>query len=242
MKRILSLILALLLCCGFIVSCEKEEAPLESESSSSSSTESSSSSSESSSSSSVESSSSSSTESSSSSSESSSSAIDNSQKQPEILNNVTPEYFNAYTAYINFYRFNVEEGVTIVSTYEEYLKYLFLMPNETFEGITEETFESNFVVLINYVEGYIRDLDIYYNNFQKVENSYFLTCNLVSQKGRLFDQMLEPYIDVCVIPRALCQDDIASIELKIMWKEYKFEGEMYNSSCEVRTYLRNGNR
>ena len=229
MKRILSLVLALLLCCGFIVSCEKEEAPLESESSSSSS--------ESSSSSSVESSSSSSTESSSSSSESSSSAIDNSQKQPEILNNVTPEYFNAYTAYIDFYRFNVEEGVTIVSTYEEYLKYLFLMPNEMFEGITEETFESNFVVLINYVEGYVRDLDIYYNNFQKVENSYFLTCNLVSQKGRLFDQALDPYIDVCVIPRALCQDDIASIELKIMWKEYKFEGEMYNSSCEVRTYL-----
>ena len=37
MKRILSLILALLLCCGFIVSCEKEESPLESESSSSSS-------------------------------------------------------------------------------------------------------------------------------------------------------------------------------------------------------------
>ena len=35
MKRILSLILALLLCCGFVVSCEKEETPSESESSSS---------------------------------------------------------------------------------------------------------------------------------------------------------------------------------------------------------------
>ena len=220
MRKILALILALLLCVG-LIACNNEEANLGSSSSLDSSSDASSS--------------------------AKPSTNDDKQKQPkkEILDNVTLESLGFYTSYIssvesstpNDYYHTSEERAKVVSSYEEFLSYVSNNHTDILRHINEETFENNFVVLISGQEGHIRVENVYYSDFEKFDEYYTLTYNYLYEENRCLQMMVEKYSDVCVIPRTLCQDDISSIELKIIRKDYKFEGEIYNSICEVTTYL-----
>ena len=228
MKRILSLVLALLLCCGFIVSCEKEEAPLESESSSSSS--------ESSSSSSVESSSSSSTESSSSSSESSSSSSVESSSSSELLSDGKltyddrgfPVFFsppNAYTYY------NVTEkekadsagecyDTWVFDNYEAYCS--FISQYASIGEITEDMLNEHFLVVV-YRREDIRWTENYsYHSFKAGER-----CSLVLEYTDYGTEHTDDeyffHFDIVLVPRSECDGSPLDIDVDLrrhihLWK------------------------
>ena len=243
MKKLLVLIL--LVCILFIASCgvyEGESSSSSDESSCISSTEPSSEATSSDESSTTESSSQEPTSESSSSSDNSS-TDDGAENQPkkEILSGVTPEWFNAYKAYTDKYYHNLGDENTyvtitqVISSYDELNEYVYDSTIKEMK-ITESLFEDNFIILIAGV-WHERTEDVYYNDFKKVNGYYTLTYNLVSW-GQEFCDVLYPVADVCVIPKSLCKDDLSTIQVKIVTKEYKFEtGEKYNSDCEVITYL-----
>ena len=241
MKRLLALILALLLCLG-VVSCgvyEGESSSSSDESSCISSAEPSSEATSSDESSTTESSSQEPTSESSSSSDNSS-TDDGAENQPkkEILSGVTKGSLSAYSSLLDCAYFVVEDGITVASTYDDFLKCVNPSCSEGVEGIEEKTFEDNFIVLIKGTSGHIRQESVYYNNFKKVGDNYILTYNLVYEKGQLVSPMEYPYVDACIIPRSLCADDLTRIQVKIERKEYLFEiGKIFNSDCEVITYL-----
>ncbi len=239
MKRLLALILSLLVCLG-LVSCgvyEDEKSNSNNESSCVSSTESSS----------QEPTNETTTSDESSSSESSSQEsstendLDELYPKKEILSGVTPEWFNAYKAYTDKYYHNLGDENTyvtitqVISSYDELNEYVYASTIEEMQ-ITESLFDDNFIILIAGV-WHVRTEDVYYNDFKKVNDNYTLTYNLVSW-GQEFMEALYPFADICVIPKSLCEDDLSTIQVKIVTKEYKFEtGEKYNSDCEVLTYL-----
>ena len=176
----------------------------------------------------------------SSSSSDNSSTDDGAENEPkkENLSGVTEESLNAYSSLLDCTCFTVENGITVVSTYDDFLKCVIPSCGEGVESIEEKTFEDNFIVLIKGISGHIRDESVYYNDFEKVGDNYILTYNLVYEKGQLVSPMEYPYVDACIIPRSLCADDLTRIQVKIQIKKYLFEiGKIFNSDCEILTYL-----
>ncbi len=157
-----------------------------------------------------------------------------------ILDGVTCEYFDAYNAFLDKYQYSTpsinigEQHAKVIFNYEDFLKGVTL--ENIFEIITEATFDDYFVIVISGRTPVIRSEDIYYTDFKEENDCYTITYNRVYSKKQNFSPAESGYTDVCIIPKSLCNNTTLT-EIKIINKAYVFEGQNYNSSCEVRTYL-----
>lgn len=228
MKKILSMLLTLIMCLGMLVSCGNEES-----SSSQSETKS-------------ESSSESIVQSEFTGEESKSEIPSETQSETilddNVLNNITRDTFaNAYQSWIGwYYETGIVDGeydgmfvcAKAIFTYEEFQKGAI---DDRPTGITEQTFEDNFVVVIQGKQGHIRREDTYYTDFERRDNYYMLTYNSVWRQGEGFSDAEYAFCDVCVIPNGLCES--LNPQIEIIKKEYVFLGEKYNSPCELYTTI-----
>ena len=227
MKKFLSLLLALLFCLSFIVSCEKEETPSSSLNSSS--------------------------ESSSNIPSSKPSLV---EKETVTVDRISIEHFStSYPScisliddYYDYWQFE-EKGVLIswdefylngpktqvITNYDELLACQIY--NDKLDFISEKDLENNFVLLINGWSEVIRIDDVYYSDIQKNDEHYTITYNLVGYKQGIYSEAMEGYVDVCVVPKDLFEGNPSDFKIEVIRKDYKFKGEKYNSSCEVTTYL-----
>ncbi|MBQ8739441.1 MAG: hypothetical protein IJZ04_08090 [Clostridia bacterium] len=161
-----------------------------------------------------------------------------------VLNNITRDTFaNAYQSWIGwYYETGIEEGecrhgmfacAKAIFTYEEFQKgAIDFRPT----GITEQTFEDNFVLVIRGCEGHIRSYDIHYTDFKKEGDYYTLTYNRISPKDGEVSEAVQEFCDVCIIPKELCNDTNPQI-IKVIEKHYMFLGEEYNSPCKLYTEI-----
>ena len=149
---------------------------------------------------------------------------------------VTPDYFEAYenhSASDGYFHENKKGNEKAFGSYSELFEYLPESCRNIFNVITEETFEQNFVVLLN--EGDLfENQDVYYTDFKEEKGCYTITRNLITPN---FESETEEYkgISFCVIPRDKCNVDPSTIEIKIIEKEYFFDRDKYESSCRVKT-------
>ena len=229
MKKLLSILLALIFCFSALISCGNEE-------SSSSQSEMNS-----------ESSSESVVQSESTGEESKSEVPSETESETilddSVLNNITRDTFaNAYQSWIGwYYETGFEEGeyhgmfacAKAIFTYEEFQEGAI---DHRPTGITEQTFEDNFVVVIRGCEAHTRNYDIYYTDFTKQDGYYTLTYNTVHRKGNSVGEKDTPFCDVCIIPKELCNDTNPQI-VKVIEKSYLFLNEKYNSPCKVYTKI-----
>ena len=165
-----------------------------------------------------------------------------STKEESASNVVTRDTFaNAYESWIGWYyetgisedNCNMFSCVKAIFSYEEFKKgAIDFRPT----GITEQTFEENFVIIVRGCEGHIRDYDIYYTDFEKQDGYYSLTYNIASYIDTEVSDAVQAFCDVCIIPKELCDDTNPQIT-KIIEKKYAFSGEEYNSPCEVFTTI-----
>ncbi|MBQ2810362.1 MAG: hypothetical protein IJF11_05665 [Clostridia bacterium] len=211
MKKILSLILFLILCFGAFVSCDNET---QTESSSESTQE--------------------------------SISKEESAKEESALNIVTRDTFaDAYESWIGWYyetgvlenNYHMFSYVKAIFDYEDFEKGIIEGREDCLTEVTEQTFEENFVLIVRGFSGHIRNADIYYTDFKKEDNYYTITyntvCNILTEAPDAHD----PFCDVCIIPKELC--DNPNLEIKIIEKQYIFRGEKYSSPCEVYTKIHN---
>ena len=220
MKKILSMLLALMFCFGALISCGNEE-------NSSSSSESV-------------------FQTESASEEHKSEVTTETETETNlgegVVLGITRDTFaNAYESWIGwYYEAGISEDnyhqfscVKAIFTYEEFQKGAI---DSRPTGITEQTFEDNFVVIIRGFEGHIRSYDIHYTDFKKEEDHYMLIYNSVYCWGDMFSEAIQPFCDVCIIPKELSDDANPQI-IKVIEKQYIFSGEKYNSPCEVYTEI-----
>lgn len=158
-----------------------------------------------------------------------------------VLDGITAQHFEAYTAHLDEYYYPIGfEGNTIgfiakaIFTYEEFVKGA--VDNVNIEAITEQTFEDNFVIIVQGVYPVLRTFDMHYTNFTQEDNFYSITFNAVYSRNQGFNEMHDRFVDICVIPKSLCNNTTLT-EVKLIYKIYVFEDQIYNSSCEVTTYL-----
>ena len=200
MKKFLSLLLALLLCCGFIVSCEKEEAPLESESSSD--TESSS----------IES------------SLSEGELVYDERGLPVFF---SPP--NAYTYYNVAEKEKADSAGKCYDTwvFDNYEAYCgFISQYAPIGDITESMFDDSFIVVV-YRPDDIRWTENYsYSNFEKRDGKYSLVLEYTEypELSRTDDDYLACF-DVVLIPRSECDAEPFSITVSIKRHIHRWEGE-----------------
>ncbi len=229
MKKLLSILLALILCFGLLISCGNEE-------SSSSQSEKKS-----------ESSSESVVQSESTGEESKSEVPTETETETNlgegVVLGVTRDTFaTAYESWIGwYYETGIVDGeydgmfacVKAFFNYEDFEKGAI---DDRPTGITEQTFEDNFVIVIRGCEGHIRSYDIHYTDFKKEDGYYTLTYNSVYCWGEMFGEALQPFCDVCIIPKELCEDANPQI-IKVIEKNYSFLNEKYNGPCELYTTI-----
>ena len=216
MKRILSFILALLLCCGFIVSCEKEEAPLESESSSSvemPSQEFESSSQEHSS----------SEESSTKESSSSSSGTVIFKPTEERYWHVSPvalignyESFNYVVARESNLK-DLFSTVRVINDYETARNFFtYWIDENEVSPLDEKLFEDYFVIAILRIGDIMETEGYYYTDFKKTENGYKIRLNVpVHSPKEYSDEITEFSFDFVFIPRSLCDGSPVGAKISV---------------------------
>ncbi len=229
MKKLLSILLALILCFGLLISCGNEEnSSSQSEKKSESSSESV-------------------VQSESTCEESTSEVPTETETETNlgegVVLGVTRDTFaTAYESWIGWY---YETGIVdgeydgMFACVKAYFNY------EDFEkgaidsrptGITEQTFEDNFVLVIRGREAHTRNYDIYYTDFEKQDGYYTLTYNCVFRKGHSSGEKETHFCDICIIPKELCDDTDPQI-VKVIEKNYSFLNEKYNSPCELYTTI-----
>ena len=219
MKRLLSLILALLLCCGFIVSCDKEESPLESESSSD--TESSSSE--------PSSSDIASSSGKDSSSDELSSSVDSSLSSAPSLSDgkltyddrglpIFPAPVNAYTYYNVTRREKSDSAGECYDTwvFDDYEAYCgFISQYAPIGDITEDMLNDYFLVVVYRTENIYATENYSYSNFDKINNKYILVLEYTSYEIPYPEMIVPNSFDVVLIPRSECDAEPSSITVSI---------------------------
>lgn len=209
MKKLLSILLALIFCLGTIVSCDNGEQTSTNEDESQSKLP---------------------------------SEPDDLSLYPIELDGVTAEYFDAYTAYFDSNNYSLGfdvDSIGIIAkaffTYEDFIKGAWR--ESVFEIVNEQTFEDNFVVITQGVDGMGRPRDKYYTDFKQVDNYCTITLNFAYTRDQNFSQGYDYFADICIIPRSVCESTDLT-EVKVVRKSYVFEGEIYNSKCTVRAILK----
>ena len=158
-----------------------------------------------------------------------------------ILNNVNRDTFaTAYQSWTgDYYNLEIPEGATrpfyylkAFFSYEDFAKGII---DSTPKEITEQTFEDNFVLVISGLSPHIRTEDIHYTDFSKQDGYYTITYNKVSSEYMDFMETVDPFCDICIIPKELC--DTPKANFKVIEKEYIYfsdeNGTLYTGSCKM---------
>ena len=163
----------------------------------------------------------------------------------ETLTGVNSESFNSYVVYLHSSYHSLVDDDNWTSRYH-YATKLFLSYEEflggvaencVFDAVTEQTFENNYVLVVEGESGHIRSEDIYYSNLVKENECYTLTYNLISRHGQGFSDAIQHYSDIVIVPKTIFKNESSSVKIEVVKKEYVFDTLLYNSSCEVTTYL-----
>ncbi|MBE6624734.1 MAG: hypothetical protein E7622_03705 [Ruminococcaceae bacterium] len=128
--------------------------------------------------------------------------------------------------------------IKIISSYEDFLKGV--INEEAFESITTQTFEDNYALIVQGRWGVQRDKELLcYNDLKKEDGYYTLSYSRIFTRETMESPLEEPYVDVVIIPKELFEDHPNTIEIRPLYKVYLFETheDIYNSSCYEITYL-----
>ena len=262
MKKLLALLLAALLCLATLVACDNSDEP-----SSSSSSEASSSSSEDLSSSSEEPSSSSQESSSLSEEPSSKEPSDDNasndtqnpfgayvgvwnyqNRESEEISDFDVKsikgYYAIYSEYScptyksfaeNDYDFHGGYYTKLFSDYFEFSAGV--INDRVYDGITEQTFEDNYVIVVEGRSGHVRSETICYSDLVQKNGYYLLTYNLISYLEQDFSEAEDDYTDIVIIPKSLFENDISNIKIKVVKKEYILQENADVSDAVLETWL-----
>ena len=217
MKRLLSLILALLFCLSVIVSCEKEDAPSTSEPSSSSSVE-------------MSSQESSSSQEQSSSEESSTKESSSSSSETMIFKPNEERYWHVWPNELigNFESFNyvvaresdlkdLFSTVRVINDYQTAQEFFTYWIDESeLSPLDEKLFEDYFVIAVLRIGDIMETEGYYYSEFEKAENGYKIRLHVPVYSGKEYsDEITEFSFDFVIIPRSLCDGSPAGAKISI---------------------------
>lgn len=231
MKKLLALLLAALLCLATLVACDNSDEP-----SSSSSSEASSSSSEDLSSSSEEPSSQDPTHNNASSDTQNSFEIyagewNYENRKSEIISDINVKSIKGYYAICSEYSCPTYKsfaendydfyGGYYTKLFSDYFEFSAGVINDrVYDGITEQTFEDNYVIVVEGRSGHVRSEIICYTDLVQKNGYYLLTYNLISYLEQDFSEAEDDYTDIVIIPKSLFENDISNIKIKVVKKEY----------------------
>lgn len=159
----------------------------------------------------------------------------------KVYRNLTRDHFaTAYQSWTgDYYNLEIPDGATrpfyYVKAFFNYDDFAKGIVDSNPTGVTEQTFEDNFVLVISGLSPYIRTEDVYYTDFSKQDGYYTITYNKVSSEYMDFMEAVDPFCDVCIIPKELC--DTPEANFKIIEKKYIYfsdeNGTLYTGSCKM---------
>lgn len=231
MKKLLALLLAALLCLATLVACDNSDEP----SSSSSSEEPSSSSQEPSSSSEEPSSKELSDDNASNDTQNPFGAYvglwNYQNRESEEISDFDVKSVKAYYAIYSEYLYSTYKsfaensydfyGGYYTKLFSDYFEFSAGVINDrVYDGITEQTFEDNYVVVVEGWSGHVRSEFICYSDLVQKNGYYLLTYNLIFYEGQCFSEAEDHYTDVVIIPKSLFENDISNVKIKVEKKQY----------------------
>lgn len=159
----------------------------------------------------------------------------------KVYRNLTRDHFaTAYQSWTgDYYNLEIPEEATrpfyYVKAFFNYDDFAKGVVDSNPTGVTEQTFEDNFVLVISGLSPHIRTEDVYYTDFSKQDGYYTITYNKVSSEYMDFAEAVDPFCDVCIIPKELC--DTPKANFKVIEKEYIYfsdeNGTLYTGSCKM---------
>lgn len=109
--------------------------------------------------------------------------------------------------------------------------------DRVYDGITEQTFEDNYVVVVEGRSGHVRSEIICYTDLVQKNGYYLLTYNLISYLEQDFSEAEDHYTDIVIIPKSLFENDISNIKIKVVKKEYILQENADISDAVLETWL-----